>query len=389
MVKSTKAIWLSLRIVNVATFREGIEKAAGEVLCAYGTLNDVIGDAFGDAVSGIPGFGKIGNFIGQPSDYLKRLTCEVSPPTGGYPDPLPGEQGKCDGVVYKGTYTIRRSNESEFSGLIPDIYGPIEYIGLGETIPSNSYFAICRGDAKPDFGGNRPPIKPPGQVVSIASSSVTDYVEVVEQDLFRVDGQPDNCGDGPPSYQPPIEWEPPGGQPIIDNPIVVVNPIVVNVNNNFVIPLLFTFNEFSLNVEFNINTGDINILPALPSPPGGGNCCPTFDPPENDNPPEEDEPPPPNDERRFLGVFVTLSIVGEISATTIGDGNGPDIFVPRAAVISFAVEYGNSRGWTVDIAIKKKRQFVPVPEGVLGYDWAIFYEPGFEGAIAPVYANPA
>jgi hypothetical protein len=77
--------------------------------------------------------------------------------------------------------------------------------------------------------------------------------------LFRIDGQPDNCGNVPPEYTPP--------KPPIGGPGPRVQPITIAPNVDIDIDL-----EINIDGSFDINigTGPVTIDPFGDPPPGGG-----------------------------------------------------------------------------------------------------------------------
>lgn len=363
----------------MVTFREGVKKAAKEVLCAWSANEVALLENLARAYSGIPGLGSSSNAALENATAFRNLACDIAEPPGGFP-PIEPALGQCPGVTYRITGTaeaFRASNPSDSRppiGVDTTVTGPIESIEL--TRDSNNYFV------RVDAGGT--------VVFANIGNVVPGYGElrwVSGPFITRPDGLPDDCGpdDG---YRPPVEYDPPGGAPVVENPIVVVLPPVINVNAPIFIPLIFDFGGFSLNVRFDITTGDIIINPLQPGE-GGGNCCAPLEPVLPDLPPVDEEPPPPTTTSRFDSVVVIVVGADNSPATQIGDSNSPILFVPRIATISFAIEFSGRRTWTVDVPIKKTTQLVEVPGNILAYDWGVFIEPGVTSVnVFPNYVQP-
>jgi hypothetical protein len=186
--------------------------------------------------------------------------------------PFNGGQCVCVGYRVNFTYFFEGMSAPEPTGL--DVYGPVLEVGF-HVYPNGTsgIGAFCRGrsplgclenfrwvDAV-GFGGDR-----------------SGQITVSNIEVFRLDGQVDNCGNLPESY-PPAPPVPPDGYTSPPTPIPLADGDNITVNFNFtppaapldkIPPITINYIQPELNVnlkvpiEFNFN-GEINI--GAPSSP--------------------------------------------------------------------------------------------------------------------------
>lgn len=214
------------------------------------------------------------------------------------------------------------------------------------------------------------------------NSSVT-YINLRDVRVERVDSQPDNCGDAPGAGDGPrypigggdLIWDDDEGNQITEPVDVVARRPVIGPGGGFDLPFDVCFASFCLDVTFNVNVGEVNLNF------GGGNggdaspCCPPIDEVPEDG--SENDPDEPDDDVRYRGIIAYCSFdANRISATQLGNGQGPSLFVPRIAVVRFAMELGDRRAWSIDIPIKQRQQVIEAPSLGLAYTWDIIPEGG-------------
>lgn len=217
-------------------------------------------------------------------------------------------------------------------------------------------------------------------------------------DVRRLDGQPDDCGSPPgepPEYDGPIgppipNPDDPDGPPIDPPPgrIVPGPPIDRGPTFPIIIPIGYFDND--LNVDFNFDV-DVNVRL-------GGGCCPPRRPnlpPEGDRPPEgpenpEDPDPPDTDDpaQVVVGAIIktTRLTEGATTTTVFGDGQKPDLYLPRCASVVFALTIEGVRCWTKPIDVETLSQYVPAVGDVFPYDAKVKPMPGYSSSITLVYA---
>lgn len=364
----------------MASLREALSDSVRNFMCSAASDADPFRDWFAGATSGIPGVGAIASGADTLGDRVSGLVCPG--PGGGasggggagatYP-PREAPKGQCDGVVYRGTFRYERPDGlSQLVG-IPPVYGPIEAIQPRPGSNGRIVECICRGGASG-------PLRPPGTSVSIASASNNEFAVVTEVNPVRQDGRPDDCGEVPPQ-QPPtgddtITYDGPDGNPIPDVD-VTFNPSfpIIGPGGILYMPIEVCFLAVCLDVNFNLSTGDIVFN--FGGEPDASPCCPPAeDLPEDEG---EEDPPPPEDDTRYVGVITTATLNGDyVAATQIGDGVGPDLYVPRIGVVRFAIAIGGRRSYTVDQSIKQLHQVTYVNAPSAAYAWSVLPDKGFD-----------
>lgn len=317
---------------------------------------------------------------------------------------VPYNGGQCP-VGYEIGYssTDKPSDDVAFvsSGSVR-VWGPVlgfQYENSNDGITNGKYTVTCFGLF--DLG--------PPSVVSrreeiartIFPLSRNPILRATIRYIRRIDGQPDNCGN-PPGSIPPIIPPPPSVNnnfTYIDNsgnnitvPLTFVAgfafldingklnvPIRVDINPDFDFP---TTVSPSFTINFNVDTGDYEVGPTTyndpndPNGPGvfspnpGGDSSPfNYGPgspppaPSSDAPPPLAPPPDGNTERVIRAVLVsTTALSSTATPTTLAQNVNPDVHVPDLGLVSFLIRTGGvTGGWTEDIRVKNKRQFIPCP----------------------------
>jgi hypothetical protein len=263
-------------------------------------------------------------------------------------------------------------------------------------------------------------------------------VKIMEKSVFRLDGQPDDCGDLPPGdpipppappdpLPPPPDIDlpvtPPGGGPDIDLTFSPrIGPVFIGVGGALFIPVNVRISGPSISVDapisipIHLSLPDLNINfpgqgdgggepddPEAPVPPGPP-PRPTPGPPQEvccDQPAtpgpevevEDDEPVEPvSPGRRFIGIRVSCTVNQEEgSFTVVGQGGGErNLYLPRLANVYFDVRVNNlagaARPATVGpLPVQLLQQYFPAPESVASVNWRIVREPGVSVSVIPLF----
>jgi len=83
--------------------------------------------------------------------------------------------------------------------------------------------------------------------------------------------------------------------------------------------------------------------------------------------------PEPETRQLLRGVIVTVTNIPDDFGLIFQEGN-PDIYIPNLGYVNFLIATGNVLSWSVDLAVKNRRCFIPCPweggalrvEGTLG-----------------------
>lgn len=328
-------------------------------------IYDTIGGPTGpfDPAPGLQGVSGIRDvFCGVPP---RDVTDEVAPQFSG---------GQCEDVLYVIEYDFRKTNagtiqtgSSTTGGFGPIRKGPtvVETFPDGDT--QETAILLTRDDEIPLVIG----VKADPSIAEYTITSVT-----------RADGQPDTCGDPPPSppesydpsdftVSPPVTYDPPSGSPVAINPTFVYSPIQVDVDGSVKVPVKINIDaDLDLFAEINLNTGDFNYVVDVdvtpPTPIEDPTETPVLEPPVS-NPVTPVEP--------IQGVIIAVitrvvEIAPKYPGTSLPTATaGAEFYVPRLGTISFLCEGLNQSvpAWTVDIDVKYTEQIVycPVPWGAV------------------------
>lgn len=205
--------------------------------------------------------------------------CGSSPPLPPPDNPaVPG--GKCQCVLYKVYYTGRFANGISFSGDVT-VRGAISRASY-YTLPNGALAFGFR-----HFNGDCTAQETFNVISNFTAEDVTDRGLFGRIDLIeRVDGQPDTCGDQPPTYKPTLPTVPDVNRVIpiiiapnvnIFTPITLIRPNInlnFNPNFNFNLQPIFNFPDIGINLGFNI--GGVNINNSINI--GSGNTITIPDP---------------------------------------------------------------------------------------------------------------
>lgn len=320
--------------------------------------------------------------------------------------------GQCGCVAYRLQGYLTRTTAAANLSFTTTVWGPvIGFVPIETSVGRTGYSVRCRGIATATCASG---------IVSVdigSGDSGGTIAGIVVTSIRRVDGQPDNCGD--PRDDDPIDW-PPTGIPVVGPPAfyppdggnlpdVSFSPIVVffkpELDANLNVNIPFTLNTdinigagatLSLSGTLNLNTGDVTFnfnggdRPSLPI--GNGNCDnpvepvrPLPEPGGGGKPKPEDDDV--EDDTVIVGVAVRVSSISPtVKASTIFQSGNPDIYAPSLGHVSFFITDSNGAklGWTTDIPVKNKEQFIPCPyeygaSGVSGSP-----QPGVSWSLTPI-----
>lgn len=293
------------------------------------------------------------------------------------PPLVPGDPsfvgGQCE-TDYRVTFTVDRYSDGEFvreqtRDGSQILRGPIQQVFIGED--SRRVLAIDR--------------RAPSEIlISGAVFGGITYQNLQNVTFERVDGLPDDCGDGE-SNPPPLTPEERttdinigdiSGQLAIGNG-------VVQVNGDVTAPIRVNSPDFEITGELVLNKNEINLNfggvdPTAPCEK------PEVDTPEEPPPPEEPEEPEDGDSD-IVGAIVRVSNIASMAGLTQRFQEGdPDYYTPALGYIAFKLRIGSSLAWTVEVPVKKLNQFVPNPTeypavAVAGTPWG-----GVTWSITPV-----
>lgn len=212
-----------------------------------------------------------------------------------------------------------------------------------------------------------------------------------ELDLERVDGLPDNCSaDGTPvdpnsaiapSGTGDVTYENEDGSQVTEPYDFTFRPPFVSPSGDVIIPVEICLGPLCFEVCYNVNTGAVQTCGAEePNNP----CCPTVEDIAGGG--SAEDPPPPESDERYAGVLVRIPDTSiNKTATELGSA-GPSLFIPRLAVVRFAVEIGGVRTWTVDQPVKTVSQGVFVNAPAFAYAYDVIPEPGITPVVTPIIA---
>lgn len=364
---------------GMAGFASAVKRRTRQIACAIAQESKKADDFWKR-----PGFSNpiLGGFRDPVSEFIAPLVpvfCDI-PPGDEEPITFPDDPGftggQCD-TLYLARVQVTTDNpnatpidrEQEFSG---PLFGlKVDDLGNGVTDVYVEHGL--------DSDGNRGRTTIISGGFQVESSNFTN--------LGRVDGLPDDCGDPPGGGGTPDDvevcYDTPDGTEVCVRVPIGGGPPTVRPDGGLNVPVRFDFPDGPITVDLPIGGGEPIIKPGGGTP-GASPCCPPFSPDSPEPPPNQDDPPPPDGEEQFIGLIVKIETVGARRAATELDGGGISLFIPRAAVISIAIDIGGRRTWTADVNIRKRNQYVPVPSPGVGYTWAIYNEPGFTTTVTPV-----
>lgn len=395
-------------------FRESLDSAMGNLACAaaqgYRTLTQNSPSASLFLGGAIP---EIGSYL------LERLYCNKDPYTEAF------KPGRCPiryfvKVTWKsegspvtaqnGTFTVNTS-----------AWGPIGQatvrIADGGPGPGDDRFFLDLVNYGPDNLSRGQQVN--SQIAGPGQKWNLQTITVLNTEATPLDpGADNNCGiqPDPPPYRPedftfpaPITYTPPGGADITIPFTAIVGLIYVDADLNVKMPVTFNVNptanlntniNFEFNATLNLNTGDVEVdfIPNGPGSPEPPALPPTSRPPitspTNPAPPRppsipDAEPDPEDAEegRQLVGVIVTSEFTSpNPNASTIFQGDNPNIQIPNLGYISFAIRTSSGAvAWTNDIPVKNLRAYIPVPENTTAIRAAGTPKRDVSWVLTPVY----
>jgi len=314
-------------------------------------------DFMEDLTFGLPGGVRIPTtpaVVGQAINaYL-----DACPASGGpYPAPaVPFLGGQCP-VDYSVFVTFDRYINNDLAQANQEASAPLGLRGPISSVVINGadprYVRVTyNGGQVFDFPTGTPP----------AGTNLRNLRNII---LVRRDGNPDNCGN-PPSIGIDFDYDGPDGDPVnVPNVNFEFGGPRINLGGNIIVPVFSP--ELGLNLDFNLNTGDIDLNFG-----GDGDnsaCC---------LPPDTDEPPPPpvdppeeNEGLPIIGVIVSAVVNQAFNLTEVFLEQGPNLWLRRLGSVTFAVPVGSGESpeWLEPIDVKLLRSFVPcpAPQGAASY----------------------
>lgn len=361
----------------MANFGDALNQQINNFLCEASNAEAATTSWLNSAIRSIPGSRTP---LPDPTDrapygaFNRRYCSDADGAFGNSPVSFQGgptPPGQCPGVPYRiqGTAIVQNSSGQQIRalGYLTNRTGPLPRFNL--QITSNNVLVVDDDGTTLANLGNRPS--------GAASAEWANGYPTVT----RRDGLPNEACDAgsnapaTPTGSGDLTYDDVNGTPVTEPIDIVGGSPSIDIDGNFFVPLEVCFAAICLDVNANLSTGDIAIN--FGGEPGASNCCPPpGDVPEDGN---EDDPPPPDDPVRYIGVITRASLNGEAcAATEIGDGNGPNLFIPRIGVIRFAIAIGGRRSYTVDQPIKQLHQVTYVNAPSVAYDWVILPDKGFD-----------
>lgn len=334
--------------------------------------------------------------------FLNRLVCDRDMPPTVPPPPFTG--GQCCDAAYQVTWTYTARNKTT-----GDIRGPFNggtLLGLGKIVSfdireprSNLVFLLetCNGAAREEPKGEL--VLEGEEAEGFSLTSVTAYDGNVSGD----------CGDPPPLLKPlPPGWNTYGDDISYTNNegVDITVPFVaafgyadIDVNGSLSIPVKVDVGGIKVDVNFNLNTGDIQFFPTNNYPSRKPGNQPTdYSPlPGTELPEYPDNLPLPlpdideedkDTEPVIVGAVVTALSVDNSKISTLFQDDNPSIKIPSLGHISFLCRVGfMESAWTRDIPVKNVRNIIecPWPGGAIRV--AGTPQPGVQWEITPLYSR--
>lgn len=337
--------------------------------------------AAADKIASRIGFGEAGSLVKwNMPDAIYQAVCSNDPPP---PPPASFTGGQCDAnynvtVEFDFVYVPTGAVEDHSVQTIA-VRGAVKGLRRSNPDPNTIRLDIVGGVA-----GN-----PSGESLNFVGSTTLPNNDIRNEritNVVRIDGNPDNCGDGPPQKPPFVP-----GSNIYNTNITYNNGhtdvtvpvglafgfLNVNANAELNVPVNATVNaNVQLGVNFNLQTGDIsfkfpsndpsgnpypddrvyilpwdttNSGPLPPKPPGGGDATPT-------------KPSPPSTDKVIIGCWVTVTNVQNPALQVIYQTGDPNVYAPDLGLVSFNIpNSAGGGGWTPDQRVKNRQCYVPCP----------------------------
>lgn len=310
---------------------------------------------------------------------LRRLVCDDTDDNVNQPPPeFTG--GQCVGAPYTAGWTYLDGSPFIY---VASVVGPISSMTASFSRPGPfpnveywNYRIVHAGGVSEGEEAVQPKDDAPGLI-----------------QIFRQDGQPDNCGDPPPP-RPDTYVPSPTTVNItyVDNTMNTFNEDVditifapfIGIGGAIFAPITIAGNTFQLagTLQFSPDF-KLEVNPVVEIGPRGSA---DGEPPPPDYPTEL--PESTQGRRVIVGAIVTATTVTLGKKTEIDQEVNPDIFAPRIGNLSFLISTDKGVAWTEDIPIKNVRQFVTCPFYLGAVDVAATAEEGFELDVVPVFDYP-
>lgn len=283
---------------------------------------------------GAEAVGAGGQALADSFGAASDLFCGRPPRRASDDVPVPFTGGQCDGVIYDLFVNYLEGGSGVSTNRAVGLVGPVSgyRFDLREipNPPFSPVFSLRVGNSEglasdPGLGD-----APDGVLFSRVTSN---GLEAIDFGFFRRDGLPDDCGNPglePPDFNP-SEFNPTLTFPLDDgqgnqvsiNAPVQFGPAVLDIDNNFSIPVSIEFAPgVQINGDLNLSTGDLNI--------GGGDDggAPSEIP--------EQEPIPEGSVLVGVRVVVSESVANDSKATKVRPPSSlVDIYLPRLAAVRF------------------------------------------------------
>jgi hypothetical protein len=282
-----------------------------------------------------------------------------------------------ENLTYKAKYSTQVPTPGGIPGPIGDLVRP--FTEVGGNIFLGPPLAVLAGSPSATFGispdsndqGNRTDFRPGNNKV----------IEARITKITLISG-PDNCGG--PSIPPRYPSLPDRTFPIVigpNNGQIVIGAGNIAINGDLIIPVRIDLPDINLNGDINLFDGGITFrLPGfeLPDFPGIPDI-PDFPPLE----------PPYNTAGLIVGAVVTTEEINQnlIRGTVINQDSNPNVYGPRLGSINFFVKTPRGYGWTKDIDVKNRRQYIPCGTNFGAVEVKGTAGPGVTWRIDPVYAT--
>lgn len=360
------------------TFQESVNGALKGGLCAVLAANETAAKVL-TSVSGDP----LG--VAKLAGGLRRQVCSDDPENDPVPE-VPFSGGQCPGTVYLITWTLNQPGSPPLNQQ-SDRVGPLTLSRALE--PGDENAGCAEGETF-----NRYTMLSQGTPLGLGSGCGVTVTNIDVSPLF---GMPDNCGDPGPEPLPdpePVAPELPDITYNIDGDTTITVPITA------VYAPIFVDLDGSLKMPITLNVGGIDFNGSLTlAPEFEVEFKPTINiggPGSPDDPEGIGEPgggsEPIDDleelESTIVGVLVYSDIDSNAGPSGIEFTNGPDIYAPRLASVTFAIKTKNSIGWTPDQDVKNLECYVPCPAPQGAIAVRVNPVPGVQSRFTAVRAQP-
>lgn len=335
----------------MVSFSEAVQESGRLALCSLfagnEAVNALISPIAGDSLGLYP-----------LTSGLRRKLCSDDPANDPEYEP-PFEGGQCAGTTYQINWTQIRPGLPDF----PDSNQRVGPLTLSRALDPGDTSVGCA----PGTTFQRYTMLSGGSPLGLTSGCGVSIADLTVSPLF---GGSDACGDPPP---------PPPGPPA--DVVYEGDDITYNIDESteITVPISFVFSPAYIDLDGSINipvrfdaggiefNGTVEISPEFNfefSPGGAGGGGGTVDDPDGIGEPGiPSEPVEDPDENTLpiIGVLVYSDIDPDGDPSGILFPDGPNIYVPRLASVTFAIKTADSIGWTPDQDVKNLECYVPCP----------------------------